>query len=46
MYTPERYTKKGRRFDDRPTPLAGKIILFLAGFCMAGMIGLLLTCSI
>jgi len=37
-----RYEQVGRRFDDQPTPLAGKIILFLAGFVLAGMIFLLL----
>ncbi|MGL4566351.1 MAG: hypothetical protein ACRCVD_13745 [Halioglobus sp.] len=30
-----------RRMEDRPTPLVGKIILFLAGFVLFGMILLL-----
>jgi hypothetical protein len=47
MMERERYVRyKRRRLEDQPTPLAGKIILFLAGFVFAGMIGLLVTCGV
>ena len=41
---PERYIRRRRDDFEDEIPLAGKVILFTAGFTMAGMIFLLAFC--